>query len=365
MISEIYVDGSGVVRHDASGFYAKVVLDSLAPCGRRLCSVEAKYWRAIHSEIMTHRDCARNAASSRAIPWRRVAKAKLRDIPANGTIISKGQFAEIGTDLDEIYDYVVGNCTVSYVGNSPFIPVFIGTEQKGMQSGSEIIEPNRSAIIECIKRMKDFCLTECNKMYELGAHKSIINRYVEPWSYITILRTATEWKNFYRLRVHPKAEKHFNFIATMMKLAMNNSVPRRLREGEWHLPYLREEDQHDAENCLIPERLRLQCKYDGGWRNPTEVLKRVSAGRCARLSYLNQDGIRALGDDLGIFEKLMFPEMIEERDDDALHASPTEHVAEALSSKERSGPFLGWRQFRKEFANENVADTDYSPTEKL
>jgi len=51
-------------------FAAEVVLDSINPDRQRLCSVLATYPRFIHAEIMTHRDRARNAASSRAIPWK-------------------------------------------------------------------------------------------------------------------------------------------------------------------------------------------------------------------------------------------------------------------------------------------------------
>ena len=63
--------------------YAKVVLDSTCN-GKRLITIECKYWRAIHSEIMTHRDRARNAMSSRAIPFLRLIKPEPgRNYPGN------------------------------------------------------------------------------------------------------------------------------------------------------------------------------------------------------------------------------------------------------------------------------------------
>jgi len=37
------------------GFYSKVILDSIAPCGKRLTTLEIRYPRFIHSEFMTHR----------------------------------------------------------------------------------------------------------------------------------------------------------------------------------------------------------------------------------------------------------------------------------------------------------------------
>lgn len=36
------------------------------------------------------------------------------------------------------------------------------------------------------------------------------------------------------------------------------------------------------------------------------------------------------------------------------HMSPFEHVAQALPDARPSGNFLGWKQFRKEFADEHV-----------
>lgn len=305
--------------------YAKVVLDSIGPNKKRIVTVETRYWRAIHAEIMTHRDRARNAASSRAIPF-----IRLKDgVP-------------------------VANCTYSRIKNDAFLPEFIGSEQKGMQSGSELIEPNRNNSLESIKRMRDFCLNECKYLYEQGVHKSIINRYLEPWSYITVVMTATEWKNFFRLRVHPKAEKHFNKVAGQIKDAIDRSVPTPLDHGEWHMPYITKEDQDEVRN-MYSDQVRALAP------NMTEInlsqglLKRVSAAYCARLSYLNHEGHRDLKDSIRLFDTLIHPKFETDRDDDVIHASPLEHVNKALSDPyHRSGPMVGWHQMRKDYPNENM-----------
>jgi len=75
-------------------------------------------------------------------------------------------------------------------------------------------------------------------------------------------------------------------------------------------------------------------------------LKKVSAGRCARLSYLTHEGKRDLQADVDLCDRLI------NRTDDVLHASPLEHVAQCFSASHRSGPFRGWSQYRKEFSNE-------------
>ena len=51
---------------------ARVIADSVNPAGQRLTTVQVRYWRAVHAELMTHRAFSRNASSSRAIPVRKM-----------------------------------------------------------------------------------------------------------------------------------------------------------------------------------------------------------------------------------------------------------------------------------------------------
>ena len=62
-------------------FSARVLLDSRSPSGARLTTLEVRYPRFIHSEMMTHRVFSRNAASSRAIPIKKMIAA-VREEPA-------------------------------------------------------------------------------------------------------------------------------------------------------------------------------------------------------------------------------------------------------------------------------------------
>jgi len=338
--------------------WAKVVLDSVAPSGVRLTTVELHYWRMIHSEIMTHRDRARNSASSRAVPFYRKGKSRktaeeIREL--SGLVI--GEVVPSDT-----YEYVVPNCTYTRIRQDPFVPEFIGAEQAGMQSGGELSGPAREEVERLILEMRDFCLSRCLRMHELGAHKSIVNRYVEPWSYITVVMTATDWRNFFRLRVHPKAEKHFHKIASQVQQALMASVPRELELDQWHMPYIREgEGEEVGELLLNGVRKREPClplpsgfdEHDSHDAATTEVLKRVSAGRCARVSYLTHDGKRDFSEDLRLFEQLIHPKGEDGKEDDAIHASALEHTCRAVADpKYRSGPFRGWHQLRKDYPNE-------------
>ncbi len=296
--------------------YVKVIADSVAKNGKRITTLECKYWRAIHAEVMTHRAFARNAASSRAIPF-----YKTRTVNTG-----------VGDEL-ETKETVIENCTYSMLKNDPFFPKYIGAEQKGMQSGEQLTIEQMGLAENIIADMLRHSLKKCKELYDLGVHKSIINRYLEPWSYITTLITATEWNNFYALRIHPAAEKHFNELAVEMKLQMSQSVPT---ETDYHLPYILPEEKPEVWGS---ERFAEKLK----------VLQQMSVARCSRLSYLTQDGVKDAEKDLAQYERLLHP------GDGVMHASPFEHVATAtMYNHSFSGPFRGWYQLRKSFEHECV-----------
>ena len=78
---------------------ATIIADSISPEGIRLTSVQLRYPRFIHSEVLTHRTFSRNASSSRAIPVKRMIEDLRRD---------------------------------------PAMPVYWGSHQAGMQAGAEL-----------------------------------------------------------------------------------------------------------------------------------------------------------------------------------------------------------------------------------
>jgi hypothetical protein len=268
-----------------SEFQVKIIADSISAADKRLTTITATYPRFIHAEILTHRDRARNSASSRAIPWPKMMAA---------------------------------------INENPVIPIRFGSEQKGMQTGGDIDRPDLAETVWLEAR--DYAVKAAQQLANLGVHKSICNRLTEPWMWITVVMTATEWNNFFRLRCHPDAEIHFQKIAGMIREAMKLSVPARKNFGEWHLPF------------TVPE------DFD----HPIDQVCRVSVARCARVSYLTHEGKRDFDKDLELFERLV-------QGSGFGHWSAHEHVAMAEFPDRRSGPFVGWIQYRKSFANENLA----------
>jgi len=280
-----------VKRHKT--MYAKVILDSVSRAKKRLISIEVKYWRYIHAELMTHRAFARNAASSRAIPFHKLAARTAED---------------------------------------PFFPEVWPREQSGMQGGEAIDADLHTRANTIWAEMQAFNLKKCAELSQLGVHKSLCNRPLEWFGSITVLITATHYGNFKKLRCHPAAEPRFQTMASLVRDAISESVPRRREAGQWHLPYLQPGD----------ETLDIT------------TAKQVSTARCARLSYLTQDGVRSIDKDLELYDKLR-----NGAGDDQPHASPFEHPSMAMEVPAWSGPFFGWMQHRKELPNECAPEPDY------
>lgn len=191
-----------------------------------------------------------------------------------------------------------------------------------MQAGGEIDDPDRA--IEIWLNARDAAVEAAEALAKLGVHKSIVNRLTEPWMWITVVMSATEWDNFFRLRCHPDAEIHFQKLAWMIREMLEASTPQQKYRDEIHAPFIQDDEWGSFDRDQI-------CK--------------ISTARCARVSYMTHDGVRDLAKDLELFDRLC-------QGSGFGHWSPHEHVAFASESPVRSGPFIGWRQFRKKFPNE-------------
>lgn len=290
-------------------FKCEIVADSLAPCGKRLTTVVIKYPRFIHSEIMTHRDRERNAASSRAIPWPVMMESIIEE---------------------------------------PVIPIRWGSEQRGMQTGAEIDNPDEATRLWLCAR--DDAVHWAKKLAELGVHKSLVNRITEPWMWITVVMSATEWGNFFRQRCHSDAEIHFQKIAGMIRESLASAEPTALSDDGWHLPFFDANDWLRLRDMQFSEMRELMpdCSQDRNAFVMYELARRVSTARVARVSYLTHgDSDRDFAKDVTLFNRLV-------NGSGFGHWSPHGHIAQASNEKVRSGPFIGFNQYRKLFANENV-----------
>jgi len=178
---------------------------------------------------------------------------------------------------------------------------------------------------------RDHMLEVVEQLGKLGLHKQLANRLIEPWMFITVLVSATEFDNWFHLRKHRDAQPEIAWVANDMWGKYNENVPRLLKAGEWHLPLFDETTEWPSVD------------------NDLTKAKKVSTGRCARVSYLTHDGRRDVGKDIELHDKLCSGPGTGEPG----HWSPFEHVAMALDTMTRSGNFIGFRQYRKEFEAEH------------
>ena len=298
---------------------AKILLDSINPVGNRITSWILTYPRFFHSEILTHRAFSRNAASSRAIPVKRM----IDDIRQNCAMPIFWGKNQAGMQAKEELDDIIKRreILVSPVGNS-------------LDPYTLTVTDKHAAKHEWLAA-RDSAIKHAEKMMELGVHKQIANRIIEPFMHMTVIITGTEFENFFALRAHPDAQPEFQDLAYKMLDIYQLSEPNKLKAGEWHIPF----------GDKLDETRLTELYYQTAI--PHEELKlRISVARCARVSYLNFEGKDDYNKDIELSETLS----------SSGHWSPFEHCAMALSTSEYSGNFKGWKQYRKTFNEENRGD---------
>ena len=152
---------------------------------------------------------------------------------------------------------------------------------------------------------------------KIGVHKEVVNRMIEPWLLVDFIITSTEWNNFILLRKNQAAQPEMQVIATQIDTLLKNTRPQTLEVEDWHLPFVL-----DTEKELS-----------------LDIKKKISAARCARVSYRLFNGKDSnVESDIKLCEKLI----------SSGHWSPFEHQSQALNTLESCGNFIGWKQYRKE-----------------
>lgn len=321
---------------------AKIVADSIDSRGNRIISYILTYPRFIHSELMTHRMFSRNAASSRAIPFEKMVKMVKED---------------------------------------PFIPIAWQKDHKGMQ-GTDYLESEKDITYRksLWLKAKDRAISIARDLNDNAAYpngdfdssidgggvtKQLCNRLLEPFMWYTVLVTATEYDNFFELRC-PKyvlsdgeicrskkdaimfsigqedpdfynkvkdysdldwikesksgAEIHIQALAETMWDARNESTPKKLQPGEWHIPF-GDRISYELSNWkFLPEK-----EYSDLWGSDMSKYGiKVATARCARLSYMTFDGEINYEKDIKLHDQLL----------SSGHMSPFEHCARVMSDEE-------------------------------
>lgn len=266
---------------------ARVVADSISPQGQRITTFELEYPRIIHSELMTHRLFSRNAMSSRAIPIKKM--------------------------IEQVY-------------HNPAMPVKFGKNQPGMQDAGEHTNAlmyefsGKTYVNSAEMAWRAAGQTACifaEAFADAGYHKQIANRLLEPFQRMKTVLTATDFENFWWLRVDKDADPTIFALAESMKRAFDESDPEPLSPGQWHTPYVdhlvtvgEQATEDTFEYCVLDENNKPVILT-------VEEAKAISASCCAQVSYrvLNNTKDKALD----IYGKLLSGNKV--------HASPFEHQA--------------------------------------
>lgn len=307
---------------------AEIVADSLSPQGDRLTSLLITFPRIILAEVNTHRMLSKNTASSRAIPFNKMVEA---------------------------------------VKENPFIPIAWQKEHKGMQGSDYITDQEEIQFrIEQWLKARDLAVDKAEDLDALHVTKQLCNRLLEPFMWTTMLITGSKegWDNFFELRCpqyqmsslssickskkeafkawsldrNPdnmkwlkinkgQAEIHIITLAEAIYDAMNESTPKQLKSGEWHIPFEDIITESSVDSYL---KKVMDMREDGLWGDELiqEARIKISTAMAARTSYT------LVGEEKEIdYQKMiaLHDKLIAQK---PLHASPMEHCARAMSDDE-------------------------------
>lgn len=255
---------------------ATIIADSVsAHTGQRITTFELEYHRYIHSELKTHRVFSSNSSSSRAIP------------------------------IDKMIEQVAFNTAK---------PIHWGLNQSGMQAKDE--QADVDACNEAWCNARDSAIYHATQLKNLGLHKQIVNRVLEPFQMMKTLVTATNFDNFFNLRCHKDAQPEIKMLADKMYQAMQENTPNELQAGEWHLPYIELHFNEDTGvNDYYVHRNGAYHKVD------LDTAIKISCSCAAQVSYRKND--TSIEKALAIYDKLVNSEPV--------HASAFEHCATPIN----------------------------------
>jgi hypothetical protein len=313
-------------------YRAEVVTDSVSSQGKRVTTLEVEMPRIVLAEFNTHRMFSRNSASSRAIPVHKQIEKLLLEpfIPEKFGINQTGM---------QSYTWLDG------LARDEAIRIWLRGRDRdvttalelilGEECASDIFKYKPATEFATIDQLhagfdaaKELIIRELGKedpadVEILNVHKQLANRGLETYMWHVVIVTATEWSNFMALRIDEHAQAEIRRPAELMLAAMEVSAPTELSYGEWHTPFIQEDE---AEELDIETRVKVSC------------------ARCARTSYMTHRGVRDFSEDLTMYERLAGPG----------HMSPMEHACRPLEKGEhQKGNLLGWHQHRADLPNED------------
>lgn len=263
-----------------NGGYAEIIKHSVSECtGKEIITYSLKYGLIVHAEFLRHRVFSNSVKSNRAVSMKQIRKEVIED---------------------------------------PYVPIKFGAQQRGMVS-SEEPDFKYAKICRVIWKASRWPAVGVHWILEkLGLHKEVTNRILNNWQWVRETVTFTESDNFYNLRLEKSAQKDIYVIAKAMQDAYDLSRPTKLKENEWHVPYV-----YNVRDVNGVMRYYDNDNKELHW---TEAVK-ASTARCARSSYDNHDGSKSLYNShsgKGRSDKDIYKDLVESV---PMHGSCAEHQA--------------------------------------
>lgn len=244
--------------------------------GQTMATFILRMPRIILPEITRHRMFSFSVASSRAIPTKRML-----------------------SDLKEGKGFTPSTWRRNGKGMSPSEYLDSGTARKATLAW----EYAKEVMIGIVEEMEKFEVS-----------KEQVNRLIEPFLYIDMVLSGTDFNNYFELRCERSAQEEIRELAVEMERLYKITEPTLLKKGEFHIPMLLE----DEDNLSLEQKIFS------------------STARCARASYSNFYGKKNFEDDKRLYTQLV----------SSKHFSPLEHIAISSDKNEKSGNLNGWKQWR-------------------
>ena len=242
----------------------EIVADSINQQGDRLTSIVLTYPRIIHAEMMTHRMFSRNASSSRAVPIQKMIEA----VKNNTFCPFEFQKAHRGM---QGYDYFTGqdkeDCIKLWLESAELaLQQAEKMKEKGItkQIINRILEPYQyyTMLITGSKegwdnffslRLPEYHLEDVptvNKDLSLSSKtitlvgkskKELLKEInqIDSDSYTGFKTIINNYSDLDWLKINKgQAEIHMMTLSEKIYDVIQESVPRKLKEGEWHIPMI-------------------------------------------------------------------------------------------------------------------------------
>ena len=312
-----------------SGIVAKILADSVNEQGNRLTTFELTYPRMVHSEILTHKMLCSNSASSRAIPFAKMAEQltarPVRFGQANPGMQDKGEEFDATVFVHRYMVEAFKHWIVNHVPEEEH-----HTRWDEEANGYWTTPQNWW-------KFSGFLANGCAQMFhESGYHKQVYNRRTEADQMMKTVLSGTEFDNFFWLRNDSAADPTLHELARCMQEAREKSVPQLLKAGEWHLPYVLT-DYEDGKQVYMVEQ-EVEGWGTAGYYMTLENAIKVSCARTAAVSFRNED--YGLEKCLEVYARLI--------GDERKHASAMQHAATPMHKKVEN---IGTHMTRKDYIN--------------